>query len=549
MRPLVLRVDQGGAPAGPLPPGTRYTFTRDSVLWSDAMSLADLLATLPGVYVARAGFVGQPEYVQYGGRGGSALEIYWDGQRVEPLGGDTLFLDPGRFPLTYLRRVDVEMWPAALRVYLVSERHELPSVRSMVRVNSGAFKTAAYTALFQRRWPSGLSLDLAGDFVGSDGPDQSAQSDQFDLWAKLGWLSDDGLGAFYQIRRQRRDREPRTVAGGGGVPERRGSRTDFLFALVMNPRDERRGLRAEGGIGVSRWSADSGSSLQDQDLRHAYASLQYAGTRWSVDLRARASDVRTPLELEGRLGWAPIPGVVLAGETRWRRHDRDRSSRAVYGSAGLYAGPVSLVGQLAIARAVQAPALHADTAVPTTDRSLRAGFDTRPLTTHVALVRRDAYAPLPYPDLSLLSALEPTPPATYLVADAQLRPVGALTLSGWFADPVSGTPADFQPPKHGRAAVTLRSKFWRTFRSGAFDLKVQVAMESWSAGSAGIGQDGTPIALPSATFYEFHLELQLVSFTAFWNVRNARLSDAQYVPGLVYPKYAQSFGGTWTFSN
>jgi hypothetical protein len=41
-------------PAGPLPAGTRYTFTADSLVFSNIRTLADLLNHIPGVYVARA---------------------------------------------------------------------------------------------------------------------------------------------------------------------------------------------------------------------------------------------------------------------------------------------------------------------------------------------------------------------------------------------------------------------------------------------------------------------------------------------------------------
>jgi hypothetical protein len=108
---------------------------------------------------------------------------------------------------------------------------------------------------------------------------------------------------------------------------------------------------------------------------------------------------------------------------------------------------------------------------------------------------------------------------------------------------VSGGAPDLQPPTHARSAVTLRSKFWRTFRSGTFDLKLQLAMESWSRGTV----DGTE--LPGATFWEYHVAFQLGGFTAFWNLRNARLSDAEYVPGLPYARYAQLYGVKWEFAN
>ena len=144
-------------PVGPLPPGTRYRFTRDSMIWTSSFTLSDLLRVIPGVYVARAGFFGQPEYLMYAGRGAQSVELFWDGVPLHPVGPDSVYLDPARFNLSYLRQVDVEVLPAKLRVYLVSERHDSEDSRSVIRVTSGAFSTAQYAGLFQRRWGPGVS--------------------------------------------------------------------------------------------------------------------------------------------------------------------------------------------------------------------------------------------------------------------------------------------------------------------------------------------------------------------------------------------------------
>jgi hypothetical protein len=80
-------------------------------------------------------------------------------------------------------------------------------------------------------------------------------------------------------------------------------------------------------------------------------------------------------------------------------------------------------------------------------------------------------------------------------------------------------------------------------------LKVEAAYERWEAGSAGLETDGSPILLDAGRFWEFQLEIKLVTFTLFWNLRNAQLSDDQYVPGLVYPGNSQFFGASWVFAN
>src|SRR3989441_5265525 len=65
--PRLLPVFAAPLPPGPMPRGTRYSFPIDSLVFTNVRTLSDLLAHVPGVYVARGGYYGQAEYVMYGG--------------------------------------------------------------------------------------------------------------------------------------------------------------------------------------------------------------------------------------------------------------------------------------------------------------------------------------------------------------------------------------------------------------------------------------------------------------------------------------------------
>ena len=333
---------------------------------------------------------------------------------------------------------------------------------------------------------------------------------------------------------------------GPGAPARHGARTDTQFRLFATSRPHGVGWGGEVALASSTWGADS--TLPDQGVHQASASFRYSDPRATLSLTGRLADRRTTAWLGSQLGLVAAPGVILSGEASLARVDHGRTARRAWGTLGLYRGPLSLVGDLAWQDSPQAPALPQDTARVTADRAVRVGLDTRVLSGHAAAVRRDAYAPLAFPDVPIIPAFAPSTPSTSFVADAKLQPIPSLAIDGWYANPIRGH-ADFQPPTHGRAQITFRSKFWRTFRSGAFDLKVQIAMESWSRGTAGLAADGSPIGLNGITFYEAFLSFQIVGFTAFWDLRNAYNSREQYVPGLPYPKNAQTFGVRWEFFN
>ena len=131
---------------GPLPAGPRYTFTADSLLFTNARTLSDLLVHIPGVYVARGGWFGQAEPVLFGGRGAgsAAIEVYWDDVPYLSIGRDSLALDPARIPLAPLERVDVIVLPAMLRVYLVTARQRSTQPLTQIGVATGDLGIAGY---------------------------------------------------------------------------------------------------------------------------------------------------------------------------------------------------------------------------------------------------------------------------------------------------------------------------------------------------------------------------------------------------------------------
>jgi hypothetical protein len=547
-------------PSGPLPQGTRYTFTQDSILWANSITLADLLKAIPGVYVVRAGYIGQPEFVSYAGRAGAAIELFWDGMPMPSVGPDSLFHDLARINLTYLQQVDVQVLPSTLRIYLVSRSYDRLAPFTYLRVMRGDYNAAAYAGVFQKRWPSGIGLNLAGDVVSSDGASGPGRSDQtFDLWGRLEWFPTSRSGASYQIRRQQHDRDP--VGEGPTVARRFGARTDFMFTFFAGTRADGLGFRAEGMIGSSSWASDSITpEVPDQTVRQARLKFRYQRPSWTAEMTGRIGDARVTSELVGRFGWTPLRGVVLSADGRWQNHPGDRTSISGYGTLGLFSGPFSLMGAVEFADAVHTPALIADSAQRTLDPMVRASFSTFPITANVALVKREAFLPRPYNDLPVIPSFDSSAEATYVVADLKFRTSRALAFQAWYSTPVRdgrpetvpGAPrqaADLQPPNHARVQVTFRSKFWRTFRSGTFDFKVQVAMESWSGGTAGLDESGVPIVLKGATFYEAFLQLQLGGFRIFWDFRNAYNSPDPYVPGLTYPTSVQSFGIKWQFLN
>jgi len=549
--PRYLPVSPQTIPAGPLPRGTRYSFNVDSLVLSNVQTLSDLLAHIPGVYIARGGIYGAGEIVMYGGRGAAGLEVYWDGVPYVPLGRDSVFLDPARISLAPLERIDVIVLPASLRVYLVTLRQHSTETTSQVGVATGEVKTANYRGAFLRRWRSGLGLSLVADYNNNDGIEGSSSTafNSVDLWLKAEYVPSARFGASYQTLSSRWHR-----SAGDRVSDWHPQRRDGILRLFAAARDDGVGLRAQATFATTSASRDS--AAPDRSLSQAALELANDWSRAHIGLTIRRLDRARPWQFAGTGAWSPFPGLTLAGDARYAQYSRGRSGKRAHLAAGLIlpAG-LSLHGDLAWARDLQAPLDTSDTGQRTVDVSGAVRWDREWISLELGGATRDPFTPTGFPEaiLAIDSSgplrLSPTRRTRYFTAHGAVRLLPGLQLSGWYFDPQVRGGNDFEPPYHGRVSLTFYSKFWRVYRSGVFALRGELAMDSWSRGTAGLDSSGALRMLRGRTVGEVNIEIRIVGVTIFWVQRNVTLQRVSYVPGLDYPRRFQFYGVRWLFTN
>jgi len=540
-------------PAGPLPHGTRYSFDADSLRFSDATTLADLLLHVPGVYIARGGAYGAPEVALYGGRGPPGIEVYWDGVPYLPLGRDSVFLDLARVSLAPLERVDVIVLPATLRVYLTTSRQRSTVPTSSVRIETGDLSVADYRGTFARRWRSGMGVALAADWnaINDDAATSTTAFNSVDLWLKGEYIPGGRLGISYEVLSSTWDRSARV----GVVDRWRFKRQDGLLRLFAGARADGLGPRFEAAL--LRTSISRDTAILGRSGAMAQVAARQTWRRASLAVTGRFSDFlpRSSVEVDG--GWTPVPRLTLAADGRIARYAGRRTGRRAHASAGL-ALPLgfSLHGDVASMRDAPAPALATGGTQWALDFSGAVRWESRFGMVEAAGVRRDPYQPLGFPSglsgRDSINGFGPVPQSRYLQLIASVRPVAGLTLSGWYFDPIRGG-GDFEPPRHARFSATFFSRFWRVYKSGVFALRGEFAVESWSRGLGGVHRDtlGNVVQVPlaGATFIENDLQMQIAGVTAFWVVRNSNFFRGSYVHGLSYPRRFQYFGVRWTFTN
>lgn len=547
-----------GAPPGPLPQAGRIVFGHDELWFSGAITLGELLQHVPGVFLVRAGWFGRPEVVHYAGQGASSIEVYQDGYALDPLGQDSTGLDLSEINLGLVQRVEVEVLPSVVRVYLYSDDQTVRKPRTETSFATGDAGTNSYRIRYLNRWKSGTGMDLGVNFLGGSGVVNSpGRSSDLTLWAKGSWMPSDRYGVQYQLTSVSIDRDSVKLGSADSpfltaVPSRRVHRTDMFLRGFIASRGDGMGLRLDAIAGGSSYT-DTAAALNRQEMQGSMI-LGYRAERWSSELTTRVRDTDTPLEVELRGAVSPAPLLTVSGYAISRSHlgGRHSTEAAVQAEVRPFAA-VALHGAFRARNAVGAPMLVTDTAQKVQDVTAGISLTTRPLDLDVSFGRHGVYAP---PVVGTFGPVVPAYPG-FAVKTATVsiayRPTAYITVSGWYREPlVRGTAelltSAYEPPHHSRIWATFRSRLLPVLRRGAFDFTAEAGMEGWGRGAWG-DSSGVPMLLKGATVIDYRVELRLLNAALFWTIRNARGERYQILPGLPMPVGGQSYGVRWEFTN
>ena len=542
-----------GAPAGPLPSGGRIVFDRDALWYSGAMSLGELLQQVPGVFLARAGWVGRPEVVHYAGQGASSVELYWDGYAFDPIGRDSAGMDLSLISLGLLQRVEVEVLPTVLRVYLFSDGQPVRHARTETSFSTGDASTNAYRIRYLNRWKDGTGLGVGVEFLGTAAARSDAgHSNNLTLWGKGSWAPSPRFGVEYQAISVSANRDSFQVTSVGGtpfaIPNPQSHRTDLFLRGFVASRDDGMGLRFDALAGSTTYT-DATSAFNRDELQSA-AILGWRAQHWSSDLTGRVRDTSVPFELQWRGDASPLAGLTASTSADWRSLIGGRRSLDL--SAGLEFRPwraLALHGAARWRDAVAAPAVATDTVQRVTDVTGGVMLTSRLADLDVSYTRHGGYAPPVYGVFDTIVPAYPNLPVRTVTASFAFRPTLYFTLAGWVRQPLDPLTSAYEPPDHACVTATFRSRLLPILRRNAFDLTTEVAAESWSHGALGVDQTGAEVRLPGAVVFDARIEIRLVNAALFWTLRNARGEMYSVIPGVPMQTPGQRYGIRWEFTN
>jgi hypothetical protein len=553
------------------PGGTVKHFDRDSIDWVTAENVSDLLATVPGVFINRPDWIGTPELPTYFGRGAASVEYELDCVPQLPMGSDSVAFDPSAIPLGFLDRIDVEISPGTIRVLMFTRAHDRQAPRTKVGVAQGDRALARYFGSFERRYASGIGLSLGADYFNLGHASNGSGGVQIPSgWAQLSYLPNPRFGVQAQLLTVAPSRQ--LLLDNAAIPDTllratNTSRMDIQLRALWRQRTDglgaaldlfaatTRGYASADSIPIDSMTGLPSTTVVDSFDRHFSVGEYGAVGSWrtpttSAQLSAWHYTRWTPLDARLDLGWAPRDLVSAAVQLVGQAHRGDRFSQWATGRIGAQL-PLGfhVEGSFSSGNRVQAPTIATDTAQHFADASVTAGFHSRPLTLDVSYLSDAGWQPQAFSEYVAIHSLAPLARTDWLTVHARYAPLGFLTFETVYQHPQHGALPDGSPPEHALSTVTLRSHFFRNFRSGIFQLKLQGILETWSPGIGGRDSVGAAIPLPGVTFFRSLIQFQIGPFIAYYDRVNWQATRTGFIPGYPIQPLGSTYGVRWEFSN
>jgi len=306
----------------------RLRFSREEILSSGAVNLADLLDRIPGVTTYRSGWIAGLHAASFAGDT-RRIRLFVDGvemDAIEPRNGGALdFTD---VQLWTLDELVVERAAGEVRVWMRTWTVERTTPYTRADIFTGDLNTNAFRGLFARRWRNGALLQLGGQqvatqsgrvnaFTGADRSGGRGDGTVQGFMARIGW-SKRRVSVDLFANATARERDPHTAREGfTDLLPFKGARRDAYLRVGYG--DTLRGFWSQAIVGVVRTrlegigeavaETDSTPAVLTDTIRGRTQQLLAAGyrtARWSLSMTDRARPINGSVfhapALRGRLG-------------------------------------------------------------------------------------------------------------------------------------------------------------------------------------------------------------------------------------------------------
>ncbi len=546
----------------------RLRFSREEILSSGALNLADLLDRVPGVTTYRSGWIAGVHAASFAGDT-RRLRLFIDGvemDAIEPRNGGTIDLTDVQ--LWTLDELVVERAAGEVRVWMRTWTVERTTPYTRADIFTGDLNTNAFRGLFARRWRNGVLLQLGGSqvatqsgrvnaFTGAESSAGRGDGTVQGFMARVGW-SKRRVSVDLFANATARERDPHTAREGfTDLLAYKGSRRDAYLRVGYG--DTLRGFWSQAIVGVVRTrlegigeavaETDSTPAVVTDTIRGRTQQLLAAGyrtSRWSVSLTDRVRPIdgaafHAPA-VRARLGGSRYAIGAFAEENGADSTRRvDVSARAQPFSWLILTGAQSTRTPDSATGRVNGNTLRAEAALKVGRLWLGGG-----------IIRDNANRFESPVILGTPAALLSSVDAQGVLVSAAGRLYKDVRLD---VQAIRWDGSQYNRPQlHVRTEIALISDWRRRFPRGEFSINARIWHElrdgvPFFYGTAAGSSTPEVRITERANVMTGLLELRLQRATLFYQYRNLTGGAYEQIRGITMPPAVQMYGVRWEFWN
>ncbi len=554
--------------------GMSHRWNRDSLFSTGALTLADFLDRVPGLFTMRARFYMAPQVASYNGDV-ARVRLFLDGvelDALDPRGGG--ITDLSQFPIAALEELVIERGANELRLHMRSWRGPLRyTAQTRADVFTGDNRSNTFRGFLARRAANGVAFQTMLQQRSTDDRRLGGDGDATTVFARLGlvranWSVDATL---LRVRSTQQTLSVVNVTNyllvGRAIPRYDLVQRDAYLRLGIGQQERGPWLQV---VAASRQTAentpfaaaadsdgfvaDSADTTRTSAQYVASAGWSSARLRFSVTERLRRLDGSTLHQPSVRIG-ADLGRLTVAGfaernpfttVTRADLLARMQpvpwfvvSGAASYGTTGEQWLPFDSLGNVELVALPVARSVRAEAAIRVGRLWLQGGAVFR----DSAVLR----APLIF-DRGAPRVVEGSAAGLTWAVTGPLFRGFALHLNGVYWE----TSGWYRPRIQARNELTWRYHWTGATKTGGFDLLLAGQAEYWTPSRIPVFlADGSVASVPTfpATPLGLRAEFSLKDATISVQIRNLVNQPYTSVPGMLMPGPLAVYGVRWTFWN
>jgi len=167
--------------------GESYTWDRDALFATGALTLGDLLDRLPGYTTYRTGWLAAPQTVAVGGDFAHTRvyidDVEWDDLNPRDQGAPDLH----SLPIWALQRLTLARTADGLRIDMRTWQYDMTTPYTRVDIETGDLNTNLYRVFYGKRYYNGAGLQIAGEQYGVTDVRNGGGGQQLGVLGRYGW--------------------------------------------------------------------------------------------------------------------------------------------------------------------------------------------------------------------------------------------------------------------------------------------------------------------------------------------------------------------------